>query len=399
MQIGMVLAGRDYPPDIRVEKEVRALQGNGYPCFVICERTDQNPLREDWEGSFILRIPSPGIFLRKINSLIYRLTFFNIQWFWNLVRIARQEPLDALHVHDLPMAGTALWVGRFLKIPVLLDFHENYPAAVTYYSPAVRTNIQKVLAFFNRSLHWQRYEKRAAKAADRVIVVVDEAKERLSKVGIDHKKITIIENTIDVDHFHELGIDQEIIHKYRDSFLISYIGGYGGKHRGLDTAIDAMPKINQVIPNAKLLLVGKGNIKPVLEDKVQNLGLEDRVIFEDWRPFAEVPSYIEASHVCLIPHQSTPHTEATSPHKLFQYMLMGKPVVVSSCKPLKRVVDETKSGLVFSAGDSDSLAEAILQLQDDQLRSILGQAGKKAVLDRYNWERTAQDLIRLYETI
>jgi glycosyltransferase involved in cell wall biosynthesis len=297
------------------------------------------------------------------------------------------------------MAGTALWVGRFLKIPVLLDFHENYPAAVTNYSPAVRTNIQKVLAFFNRSLLWQRYEIRAAKAADRVIVVVDEAKERLSKVGIDHKKITIIENTIDVNHFRGLGIDQEIIHKYRDSFLISYIGGYGGEHRGLDTAIDAMPKINQVIPNAKLLLVGKGNIKPVLEDKVQDLGLEDRVIFEDWRPFAEVPSYIEASHVCLIPHQSTPHTEATSPHKLFQYMLMGKPVVVSSCKPLKRVVDETKSGLVFSAGDSDSLAEAILQLQDDQLRSILGQAGKKAVLDRYNWERTAQDLIRLYESI
>jgi glycosyltransferase involved in cell wall biosynthesis len=120
------------------------------------------------------------------------------------------------------------------------------------------------------------------------------------------------------------------------------------------------------------------------------------VIFEDWRPFAEVPSYIQASQICLVPHQSNPHTEATSPHKLFQYMLLGKPVVVSNCKPLQRIVNETNSGLVFNAGDSDHLADTILKLKDNNLRKELGQAGKQAVMDKYNWGRTAQDLIRVY---
>lgn len=399
MQIGMVLADRDFPPDIRVEKEVRALQASGHDCFVFCERTGERPARDAWGGAVILRLTRPLLVIRKANSLLYRWFFFNIHWFRTLVRTARQESLDVFHVHDLPMAGTALWAGKALGIPVILDFHENYPAAITYYRPADRTLYQKFLGLFNRRSRWQRYEKWAARAADRVVVVVEEAKSRLAGEGIDPGKISVIENTIDVAYFQSLGKSPEIIDRYGDAFLISYIGGYGGYHRGLETAVRAMPRIIQQIPQARLLLVGKGKIKPELEKLAASLGIEDQVIFEDWRPFEEVPSYIEASQICLIPHQSTPHTEATSPHKLFQYMLMAKPVVVSSCRPLKRVVEETGGGLVFEAGDSDGLAEAILRLEDDGLRASLGQAGKQAVLDRYNWEMTSRDLIRLYETI
>ena len=399
MNIGMVLVGRDFPPDIRVEKEIRALQAQGHNCFVICICTgpDIQPTREEWEGTTIIKLTPIALIPRQINSLFYRLFFINLQRFRDLLRIAREESLDIFHVHDLPMAGTTLWAGKALNIPVIVDFHENYPAALRYYGVAKQTVHQKAPGVLNRVTHWQRYEKRAARKADRVIVVVEEAKERLSKIGIDQAKITIIENTIDVDYFQNLEIDQNILDRYQSQFLISYIGGYGGWHRGLDTAVKAMPKVLQELPQARLLLVGRGSIKPELEKLVKELNLESQVIFEDWRPFEEVPSYIQASQVCLVPHRSNPHTEATSPHKLFQYMLMEKPVVVSSCKPLQRVVQETKSGLVFTAGDSDHLAEAILQLKDQTLRQELGQAGKQAVLDRYNWERTSRDLIRIYD--
>jgi len=398
MNIGMVLAGRDFPPDIRVEKEIRALQAKGHRCFVICENPDQKPFRGEWEGSVILRISRPALFLRKANSLFFRLFFFNIQWFRSLLRIAKGESIDVFHVHDLPMSGTALWAGKYLKVPVIVDFHENYPAAIQYYSAVKKSFGQRLVDYFVGSSRWQKYEKRVARTADHVIVVVEEAKRRLSQEGIDDLKISIIENTIDVGFFENLGRFDHILEKYRDCFLISYIGGFG-RHRGLDTAIKSMPKVIQGIPDAKLLLVGRGRIKPELMELADNIGVKSHVIFEDWKPFEEVPSYIEASRVCLVPHQSNPHTEATSPHKLFQYMLMGKPVVVSSCKPLRRVVLETKGGLVFSAGDSDHLAEIILQLKDENLRKELGQAGKQAVLNRYNWERTSRDLIRLYENI
>ena len=399
MNIGMVLAGRDFPPDIRVEKEIRALQAKDHRCYVICSSRGNKPFREEREGTTIYRLTPLVSVLRKINFLFYRLFFVNLQWFRDLLRIAKEESLDVFHVHDLNMAGTAIKAGKALNIPVIVDFHENYPAALMYYGVTKEPNHQKAPGVFNRVSRWQRYEKRVSRKADQVIVVVEEAKERLSKIGIDQTKITVIENTIDVDFFQNLEIDQTILNEYHGYFMITYIGGYGGWHRGLDTAVKAMPKVLEVIPQARLLLVGRGSIKPELEKLVTELNLKSQVKVQDWRPLEEVPSYIQASQICLVPHHSNPHTEATSPHKLFQYMLMGKPVVVSSCKPLQRVVSETQSGLVFTAGDSDHLAAVLLQLKDVRLRNKLGQAGRQAVLDRYNWERTSQDLIRIYDKL
>lgn len=80
-------------------------------------------------------------------------------------------------------------------------------------------------------------------------------------------------------------------------------------------------------------------------------------------------------------------------------MLLKKPVVVSSCKPLKRVVEETGGGLVFQAGDASSLAETVVQLQDTQLRHNLGEAGYRAVKEKYNWSETSKILTGVYEQI
>ena len=98
-----------------------------------------------------------------------------------------------------------------------------------------------------------------------------------------------------------------------------------------------------------------------------------------------MPSYIAASAVCLVPHLANPHTEATIPHKLFQYMLMGKPVVVSSCRPLRRIVEETGAGLVYASGDSADLAKTVVQLRDPNLCRQLGAAGRRAASGRYSW--------------
>jgi glycosyltransferase involved in cell wall biosynthesis len=120
-------------------------------------------------------------------------------------------------------------------------------------------------------------------------------------------------------------------------------------------------------------------------------------MFVDWQPFEKIPSFVASSDVCLVPHHSNPNTEASSPHKLFQYMLMGKPVVVSSCKSLQRVVEETGSGLSFKAGDRQALASAVVKLKDEGVRRRLGEAGRRAVLKKYNWGRTSSKLVRIYE--
>ena len=132
---------------------------------------------------------------------------------------------------------------------------------------------------------------------------------------------------------------------------------------------------------------------------VNDLKIRDNVTIIDWVPFEKVHSYIDASSVCLLPYSSTPNTEASSPNKLFQYMYMGKPVVVSSCKSLKRYAHETGGGIVFQAGDSADLSCAIVQLKDEAIRAELGNKGRSAVLDKFNWGVTSAKLIGLYKSL
>jgi glycosyltransferase involved in cell wall biosynthesis len=103
--------------------------------------------------------------------------------------------------------------------------------------------------------------------------------------------------------------------------------------------------------------------------------------------------------VFLIPHLSTPLIEVTMPNKLFQPMILAKPVLVSSTGPMMRVVNDAQCGLVFRQGDPASLAEQIIALRDPELRARLGRNGRHAVEERYHWGQTVQPLLQAYRAL
>ena len=129
---------------------------------------------------------------------------------------------------------------------------------------------------------------------------------------------------------------------------------------------------------------------------------EDCVELIEWVPFDKVNSYIAASRACLVPFESLRHTQASAPHKLFQYMLMEKPVVVSSCASLERIINETGAGLVFRAGDPADLARCLIQLFEDKdgLAERLARNGRKAALSGpYSWKTDARRLVEAYRSL
>jgi glycosyltransferase involved in cell wall biosynthesis len=403
MKIGMVLK-KKFPPDIRIEKELRSLHDADHQIHLLAYRSgkaDERP-EEEIDGLLIRRISRERdqlpFALRQLNSLRFCLTFTNPYWVSHIERYVRDFELDVLHIHDLPLVGTALKVSRKLGIPLVADLHENYPASLKL---SVEADPGSRSWFTPRPKRWVPYERRVVRTATHVVVVVDEAKERLVKdYGLEPEKITVVMNVEDADHFKGLDLDQDILFRHKDSFVISYIGG-GGRHRGLDTAVKAMSYLRESTPQVKLLLVGIG--RPESDEYrriVESQGVQDHVEIMGWQPFHKVPSYIEASQVGLVPHHQNPHTDATIPHKLFQYMLMSKPVVVSSCRPLKRIVEETKSGLVFHSGDPKDLAKQIQILYaNPQLRSDCALHGHEAATHQYNWAAEGAKLTRLYQSL
>ena len=396
MKIGMIL-DRVFPPDVRVEKEARSLIKAGHEVYLLCMKTPNLSDVDVFNGVNLIRrnfYPESSL-IRKIIILLERITFTNHQLVSQIQRFVDENSIEVLHIHDLSMVKSALIVGKKKRIPVIADLHENYPVAIQFYLSDASFRSR----FLNGVERWKKYENYCLNRVNHIIVVVDEAKERIiSNYNIPKDKVTIVSNTEDIDYFESFNLRHDLINSYKSYFTITYIGGFG-PHRGLDVPIKAMPILKEKIPNIRLLMVGDGINKQELEKLAASLGVSQSVEFTGWQPFNLMPSYIALSDICLVPHHSNPHTDSTIPHKLFQYMLMEKPVVVSTCKPLARIVNETKSGLVFESGNVNDFARVCFELRDEEKRKQLGENGKQAVLKKYNWDETGKELIRVYDKI
>lgn len=397
MRIGMVLPTQ-YPPDIRVEKEAHALSAE-HEVHLLCPRRGSQIPREQCGPVQVRRIFSDT--QRQFANLQLMTTCTSYQWLHEIRQFVREHRIDALHVHDLPLIGPAITIAREHNIPVVADLHENYPQMIA----AAKSTTQRQLSVPNLVQHylvsvqrWERYEARVVPQADAVVVVIEEAYERLAATGIPRERLLVVANYTNLSD-----LDQPIRHAGEESsqFTIVYAGGFAAT-RDLRTVVDAAALISpETIPHLQIqLLGGQGAEYENMCAYVRSKGVEQRVNVFDWRPMAEVWQHIEQSHACLVPHVRSPHTDSTIPHKLFQYMARQKPVIVSDCAPLARIVTDNACGLVYPSGNAEELAKAIIQLyQSPEQRTIMGQHGRSAVLREYNWEQTAEGLLQLYRTI
>jgi glycosyltransferase involved in cell wall biosynthesis len=395
MRIGMMMKWKIPPPNVRVQNEARTLMTAGHKVYFLIEGRPGESREEPIGGVNVVR----GVRMGRLREIWHRYTFnFTYRdplWTKAIDRFVREHGIDVLHVNDLPLLREALDAGKRLGLPVVADLHENYPAGlqVWYTNPLKKATIYS----YGR---WARYEREALREADAVIVVIEEARDRLVDLGIDPGKIAVVPNTVTVQS-GEIPVDPEIVGRYRGRFVVSYIGGFA-PHRGLDTVVRAVPIARRGVPDLRLVLVGGGNegYRKRLEGLARELRCDDIVEFTGWKPQEAVWSYIEASAVCLVPHARNPHTDTTIPNKIFQYMMRGKPVIVSDCPPLARIARDTGGGLVFRWDDPAALASRIVELYADEgARRKMAETGRASVLARYTWEHTSGPLVELYKRL
>ena len=395
MNILMVLSNHSYPPDRRVEWEGRDLIRDGHQLFLMARRNPDQQAEEIVYGVHVIRVPVLFLGRRIVEGMFY-FFFQRYFMFFHILRACRKHRINALHVHDLPYAFATALAGKLMRIPVVFDMHEHFTAMVrmSYESKSYRW--LRPLAFL-QLMPLRLEERLVCRWARKVIVVADEHIPRIEALGAARKDIVVVTNTEDSDYFANLPIDESVMKDYADNFILLYVGAFS-PHRGLETVIHAMPSILEKIPNARFLLVGDGFTRRELEWLVENLGLTERVTFAGYQPFEALPTYIRHSDVCVIPHISTPQIEMTMPNKIFQFMVCGGPVLVSSTRPMMRVVRDAECGLIFEERNPASLAEEAIKLGDERLRQRLGENGKRAVADRYNWQKTVEILLHLYRS-
>jgi len=397
VRIGFVLC--EHRLDVRIKKEARSLAAAGHEVVALVQDqpTNQRVIQADAITVQTYTLPKANT-IRNALTFFKRMSFLRIPVEALIERFAIENQVDVLHVHDLPNVGAGIRVGRRLGIPVVADLHENYASAVRAYVGGSFKLRHLVTA--NQVL-WHNYQRRCVRAADQIIVVIEEGRDYMLRYGIEPEKVHVVPNYVDLEYLKEYSAGARPSPEFSGKFVLSYIG-YICSDRGVEVAIRAMALLKSDALDAKLVVVGDSGGEPSyparLSSLVKELGVEDCVELAGWQPFENVPGYLAASDVGLVPHQRNPHRDNTIPNKLFDYMGFAKPVIVSDCPPLARIVNDARAGLIFHAGRPDDLAECILRLYENrELARRLGMSGAEAVKERYNWNTAAAELVKMYD--
>jgi len=241
-------------------------------------------------------------------------------------------------------------------------------------------------------------EKRVLNWAHQITVVSESLKESLAQLGINKDRIHVIHNGVDLNKFDYTVNPQEIIRKYNleNRLVVGFVGSFARYH-GLDIMLDVGEALGDKWPNVVFILVGKnvhGPDNPM--EVVRRRGLGELFIFAGEVPHPRIPLHIAAMDIAMIPDFNT----YGSPMKLFEYMAMKKPIVAPDVPPIREVVEDGKTAILFERGNAPQAKEAIERLiEDEQLRQDLGEEAHEEVMRSHTWERNAEVIAKIAESM
>ncbi len=390
----LMVLDEPFPPDTRVENEARTLLSAGMDVWLMAIGPDSRPAVEKYDGIKVIRRRVSKQARNKMRGLAGTLPILSQYVSRSIVRLHREEAFDALHMHDLWLFDAGRRAARHLGIPVVGDMHENYPEVLGHYAWSTRFPGNVLVSV----PQWRRLERRWVRTMDRVVYVVEEMRQRCASFGLLPEHQIVVPNTINTQEVDTCDISYAIVNKLNRQFTIVYTGTIN-LHRGLNIVIQAMPRVREQV-DAQLVIVGEGRIRHELEELAEACCVADHIRFEGWQPRGLLKSYILGSSVCIAPHVKGPHNDASAPHKLFHYMYLRRPVLVTNCDSMERVVRECDCGMVVPYGSVEHMADALIHLAGETGRArSMGANGYAAVLEQYNWEHTARPLVKMYQDL
>ncbi len=264
----------------------------------------------------------------------------------------------------------------------------------------------KVMGWGNRIsllvLNW--IERFNMPKADKIIVVTSRLKEVLQNdYGVPGNKIVVIPNGANTDLFKPMDTTEvrDKLNLKQSSSYVCFIGNLW-RAQSVDFLIRSMPLIVKELPDTSLLIVGDGIIKQELTSLAQQLGIFEKIIFTGTIPYHEVPKYINASDVCVVPAARNSRNIKTgaSPLKLYEYIACGKPVVTGDVEGASQDVINSGSGLVVDPTNADEMAGAIVTLlKNEQLRKKMGERGRKVAAEKYSWRGIAEQVAEVCQSV
>lgn len=298
----------------------------------------------------------------------------DLQAAWKLSRLMRNLRPDLVHAHDahaIAMAALAVSLGGS-------PLHTRLLA-----SRRVAFHVAK-----NAFSRWKYRQVECFICASAFI------KSTLIDDGLPAGRTTVVYEGVDLAHVDAappLDVHKEFWLPH-NAPIVGHVAGLA-PHKGQRYLIDAAALVVRKVPDARFLIVGEGELEPMLRHQVKHLHLEKHVIFAGFRP--DVLSLHKGFDVFAM--SSVTEGLGTS---VLEAMACGRPVVSTRAGGLPEVVDDGETGLLVPVRDAHSLAEAITSLlQDRSRRERYGRTGYERGRRRFNADRMVDETVAVYQRV
>jgi glycosyltransferase involved in cell wall biosynthesis len=174
-------------------------------------------------------------------------------------------------------------------------------------------------------------------------------------------------------------------------FVVGYVGRFAPE-KGLDILVQAAAQVE----NCHVLLVGRGPMQADIEALARTHGLRDRLTIVSAVPHHEVPLYLNAMDVLVLPSRTMPQWKEQFGHVLIEAMACGTPVIGSDSGAIPEVINQ--AGLIVPEGNVAALVAHFQRLAhspDERLR--LRACGLERVKEHYTHEQIAQQTVQVYQ--
>jgi glycosyltransferase involved in cell wall biosynthesis len=303
--------------------------------------------------------------------------------------ITEMRSYDIVHLH-LPFIGSGELTAALARI-------RRMPLVVTYHNDLEAPGVRGVLFVL--------YRRSVAPAilftARRVGVVATgygEASPLLSKLARSKSsRLLELPNGVDTERFHP-SIDGTCARRTlaipEDAFVVAFSGVLDAAHhfKRLDLLLRALRDVKT--KEVWLLVIGGGDLLSNYQQLASELGVGDRVRFVGRVPHTEVPVYVAASDVLVLPSDAVESFGMV----LIEAMACGRPVIATDLPGVRDVVSNGEDGRIVPPGEVAALSRAIddYASMTPMVRRTQGEAGRRKVETFYTWSRIGERLERIY---
>jgi glycosyltransferase involved in cell wall biosynthesis len=359
-----------------VEEVCQRLASQGHLVRVFTLNTAAAPPHEVIAGVDVYR--APAIQLTGLVRMQSSISPGMLPLVW---RLARRDPPDVLHAHNLFFSSTAVAVmlRRLLKIPLVTTLHLGSLRHLGGPSQLLASCYERTIG--RAIIH----------SCDRLIAVSEAVAKHALSLGARPEAVRVIANGVDPSKFQP-DPQRRNGASENGTFRIACVGRLIF-NKGPQFLIEAAPRILKARPDAEFVFVGDGPLRAGLEERTRELGIGHRARFLGTQP--DVAAILQGCDLLV-----RPSLLEGMPLAILEAMACGLPVIATPVSGSAELVRHGQNGLLILTTDPNSLAGAVLKLMENEpLRRAQGRMGRWLAEHGHSWDVVARRHLSVYSEL